>query len=169
MLFVPWRYISDWRCLACGNCCKSYSVVLSFPEWLSLVKNYGVEKTIPSLNRLLIRRRGDGSCLFLYRFSATHFCALQKTKPKACKLWPFKILSKPKYGYPYQAAYRNGDDRFFIYADYNCSGLTYGEPSPEFANHTLREFVEIASGQRRDQTKTTGRIDHIQPYVLPRI
>ena len=85
-------------------------------------------------------------------------------KPKACKLWPFKILSKPKYGYAKEAAYYYGKNKFYVYADSNCSGLTLGRPSWEFANQTVREFVEIAIGIRTKQNKTTANIDLIPPY-----
>jgi len=94
MLFVPWRYIADWKCIACGKRCKAYSVVLSFPEWLKIVKNYGVDKTVSGLNKLFIKRRNDGSCVFLCKLSNTHFCGLQFMKPKACKLWP-KFSTNP--------------------------------------------------------------------------
>jgi Fe-S-cluster containining protein len=165
MLFVPWRYIADWRCVACGKCCKSYSVVLSFPEWLKIVKSYGVDKTVSGLNKLFIKRRTDGSCVFLYRFSNWYLCGLQPRKPKACKLWPFKVLGRPKYGYANDAVYYNGKDRFYVYADSTCSGLLYGKPTEKFAKHTLQEFVEIALGRRMDQIKTTSKIRFLQPYV----
>jgi len=169
MLFVPWRYIADWRCVACGKCCKSYSVILSFPEWLKIVKNYGVGKTVSGLDKLFITRRGDGSCVFLYKLSNMHLCGLQYMKPKACKLWPFKVQSKPKYGYANEAAYYYGGDEFFLYADSTCSGLIYGEPAENFTKYTLQEFVEIALGRRNNQTKTTANIGFLEPYSQFRI
>jgi len=69
MLFVPWQRIADWKCTACGLCCRAYSVVLNFQEWLNIVKNYGVDKTVSGLDKLFIKRRSDGSCIFLYKFS----------------------------------------------------------------------------------------------------
>jgi len=169
MLFVPWRYIADWKCIACGKCCTFYSVVLSFPEWLKIVKNYGVDKTVSGLNKLFIKRRNDGSCVFLYHLSNTYLCGLQQMKPKACKLWPFKVLSKPKYGHVDEAVYYYGGGRFFIYADSNCSGLSYGKPTEKFAKYTLNEFVEIALGRRKDQYKTTADIRFPQIYTGFRI
>jgi len=64
MLFVPWQYIADWKCNACGQCCRAYSVVVNFHEWLKIVKNYGVETTASGLNKIFIKRRSDGSCVF---------------------------------------------------------------------------------------------------------
>lgn len=158
MLFVPWKYIANWECIACGKCCKAYSVVLNFQEWLKIVKNYGIDKTVAGLDKIFLKRRSDGSCIFLNNFSNLYLCGLQQIKPKACKLWPFKIFSKPKYGYANKAAYYYRKNQFFVYADPNCIGLTFGRPTWEFANQTLKEFVEIALGLRSEQCKTTSNI-----------
>jgi Fe-S-cluster containining protein len=169
MQFVPWRYIADWSCISCGKCCKLYSVALNFQEWLNIVKNYGVEQTVFGLNRLYLRRKVDGSCPFLHDFSGMHFCGLQHMKPSACKLWPFKILGYPKYGYTNEAVYECGGNRAFVYSDSGCAGLRYGTPTWEFANYTLREFMEIAMGLRSSQQKTTANIGSLQPYARFRI
>ena len=83
-------------------------------------------------------------------------------KPKACKLWPFKILGKPEYGYASDAAYGYSENQFFVYADSTCSGLRYGKPTLEFANYTLREFIEIALGTRNSQFKTTADLGFVR-------
>lgn len=156
MQFVPWRYIADWRCTSCGMCCKCYSVVLSFPEWLHIVHTYGVEYTASGLTKLFITRRTDGSCAFLSDFPKPSTCELQSTKPRACKIWPFKIQVQPEFGYRNQASYQVGESKLHIYADPACRGLTWGVPTWEFTNSTLREFIEIAMGIRQTQYKTTG-------------
>jgi Fe-S-cluster containining protein len=165
MLFVPWQYIADWRCSACGQCCKAYSVVVNFHEWLKIVKNYGVETTAPGLNKLFIKRRSDGSCFFLYNVSGMYLCGLQQMKPKACKIWPFKIVRAPEFGYVKEAAYDYGENRLFVYADSTCSGLRYGRPTQKFIGYTLKEFIEIALGLRNEQLKTTGDINFLPPYL----
>lgn len=165
MLFVPWQRIADWKCTACGLCCRAYSVVLNFQEWLNIVKNYGVDKTVSGLDKLFIKRRSDGSCIFLYKFSNMYLCGIQHMKPKACKLWPFRVLSKPKFGYADEAAYRYRGNRLYVYADPMCPGIRYGKPTYEFANSTLREFVEIALGVRRTQYKTTADLGFLQLNV----
>lgn len=164
MLFVPWRNIADWKCSMCGECCKAYSVILNFHEWLRIVKNYGAEQTVSGLNKLFIRRKSDGSCVFLYNLSDMHLCGLQQMKPKACKLWPFKVLSKPEFGHANDARYVYGENELFVYADSFCSGLRYGKPTWEFTNHTLKEFIEIALGIRSEQYKTTANLVFLQPY-----
>jgi Fe-S-cluster containining protein len=155
MQFVPWQNIADWRCKGCGYCCKLYMVVINFPEWLNIVKLYGVDTTVTGLDKLYIKRCSDGSCSFLCNKSNRYFCALQNTKPEACKIWPFKILSEPKYGEEKQAAFDYRGTRLYIYADSMCSGLRYGSPSWEFRYTTLKEFAELALGLRNVQYKTT--------------
>jgi Fe-S-cluster containining protein len=140
-------------------------VVLNFQEWLTIIKNYGVETTASGLNKLYIKRKSDGSCSFLYNISNTHLCGLQHMKPKACKLWPFKVLNKPEYGYAKEAAYDYKGSRLFVYADSNCSGLKYGRPTWEFTTYTVKEFIEIALGIRNQQIKSTADLGLLQPYV----
>ncbi|MEM3577980.1 MAG: YkgJ family cysteine cluster protein [Candidatus Bathyarchaeia archaeon] len=158
MLFIPWQYISDWKCNACGLCCKAYSVVLNFQEWLKIVKNYGAGCTVSGLNKLFIKRRSDGSCIFLCELPNMRLCGLQHMKPQACKLWPFKILSRPKFGYANEAVYHYMGNKLFIYADSTCNGIRYGPPTWEFTNQTLKEFVEIGLGVRSQQYKTTANL-----------
>jgi hypothetical protein len=85
-------------------------------------------------------------------------------KPRACQLWPFKILREPKFGYPEEATYLFGDSKVFVYADPMCNGLRFGAPTLEFAGSVLKEFVEIAAGLRSNQFKTTSSIWLSQPY-----
>ena len=169
MRFVPWQNIADWKCIACGYCCKLYSVVLGFPEWLSIVKTFGVEKTVAGLDKLYIKRADDGSCAFLCRFANTYYCGLQNMKPDACKLWPFKVLSEPKYGQAREAAFNYGGRQLFIYADTMCSGLRYGSPKWEFNYQTLREFAELALGTRQTQSKTTCKLGFAPRFQARRL
>ena len=155
MQFVPWQHIADWRCKACGYCCKLYSVALTFPEWLNLTKRFGAETTITGFDRFLIRRLSDGSCSFLCKDTNNYYCALQNTKPEACKTWPFKVLTEPRYGNPKQAVFDYLGTQLFVYGDTTCSGLRLGTPTWDFQHKTLREFTEIAIGIRDTQHKTT--------------
>lgn len=156
MQIVPWSQVGSWRCNACGICCRRYDVVLKLPEWLGIVKKYGVKYTSPNISSFLLRRRADGSCTFLLEAPSATFCSLQHTKPQACKLWPFKILDRPKFGSPNRASYPFGDRRLFIYADAACTGLRFGVPTHDFAYSVLPEFIEIAFGLRRKQFKSTA-------------
>ncbi len=90
---------------------------------------FGVEKTVAGLDKLYIKRTDDGSCTFLCNVGNIYYCGLQNMKPSACKLWPFKVLSEPKYGQARQAVFDYGGTKLFIYADSMCSGLRYGNPT----------------------------------------
>lgn len=165
MQFVPWRYISDWRCTGCGDCCKFYSVVLGFHEWLEIVRRYGVEQTSSGIDKLFIKRKEDGTCTFLNQFLNNNSCGLQYMKPKACQLWPFKVLNQPRLGYAKEASYNYGKNSLFVYADSTCNGLKLGKPTLEFTYLTLREFVEVAVGLCNNQFRTTRRVSMPQRYM----
>ncbi len=162
MQYVPWQNIADWRCKACGYCCKLYSVVLGFKEWLNIAKSFGSQTTVTGLDHLYIKRTSDGSCSFLCNKSKTYFCGLQSIKPEACKIWPFKVLSEPKYGDPHQAAYDYHGMRLYVYGDDICNGLRYGTPTWDFRYTTIKEFAELALGVRQIQFKTTRGNDQKQ-------
>jgi len=155
--FVPWRQIADWRCTSCGSCCRSYSVVLNFPEWLRITQTFGSENTVIGLNKLFIKRSDDGNCAFLCRLGSSYLCALQSMKPKACMIWPFKLLTEPTYGEQKSALFDFAGKSLYIYADNHCNGLTYGSPSWEFSSLTLREFARIALGCFNVQHNSTRK------------
>jgi hypothetical protein len=133
-------------------------VVLDFQEWLRIIKAYGMELTASDLTKLYIKRKNDGACSFLCDFSSPSLCGLQHMKPQACKLWPFKVLGTPKHGYAQQAAYNYCGKTLFVYADSNCRGVKYGNPSWVFANFIIKEFAEIALGFNSRQVKSTANI-----------
>jgi Fe-S-cluster containining protein len=164
MLPVPWRYVESWDCNGCGLCCRGFDVVLDFPEWLNIVKTYGADYTIPGLSRLFLRRKDDGSCIFLQNYCNTCLCSVQNMKPSACKLWPFKISDKPKYGRSKEAEYSLSSVKLYVYVDPTCVGLRFGTPSPEFVSFVLPEFVDLALGQRRKQFYSTARPPSQKPW-----
>jgi len=114
MLPIPWRYVASWNCLACGLCCKGFDVVLDFPEWINIVKSYGVDFTSPGISRFYLKRRSDGTCVFLYNYFGNWLCTLQHMKPMACKLWPFKISDKPRYGRPNVSVYSRNNMKLYV-------------------------------------------------------
>jgi Fe-S-cluster containining protein len=154
--FVPWQQIANWRCVGCGSCCKDYSVVLKFAEWLKIVNTFGTGTTATGFNKLFLKRAEDGSCSFLYHYAGKNLCALQQIKPDACKIWPFKVLAEPMYGEEKHARYVYGCKTLYVYCDSNCSGLRYGSPTWQFSSLILKEFVGIAIGTRRTQHNTTS-------------
>ena len=155
---VPWRNVKSWNCVECGLCCRDYHVVLNFNEWTNIVRNYGVAATIPSVSKLLLGKKVDGTCCFLTCTNDNCFCGLQYMKPLACKIWPFKVHDHPKFDNPNEAVYRYRDRSFFIYVDPACTGLSWGKPTPEFKYKALPEFVDVATGLRRKQLYSTSQI-----------
>ena len=165
MIPVPWRYVKSWGCLACGRCCKGFDVVLGFNEWVNIVRAYGVGTTKPSINKIHIRKKSDGTCVFLYKFFDRWLCGLQDMKPRACKLWPFKIYKNPKYGRPHEALFTRWKKNFFIYVDPLCTGIRWGTPTWEFMHKTLPEFLEIGLGVHKKQHYSTSKIPYHPIYL----
>jgi Fe-S-cluster containining protein len=159
---VSWRNVKSWSCVECGMCCKDYHVVLNFSEWVNIIRNYGVETTIPSVSKLFLGKNSDGTCRFLTCMGDSCFCGLQYMKPLACKIWPFKIFDKPKFGRPDEALYRCRNNDFYVYVDPVCMGLSWGKPAPEFKYRTLPEFIDVAVGLRKHQLHSTSKIQYRQ-------
>jgi len=155
---IPWRRIKSWRCITCGICCKEFDVVLGYKEWADIIRRFGVGAIKPSVTKLCLGKKVDGTCVFLYNSSSSWLCGLQQSKPRACKLWPFKILEQPRYGRDKEAIYRFEDRDYFIYVDPSCQGLVWGIPAKRFMYEILPEFVEIALGTREKQFYSTSRL-----------
>ena len=164
MIFIPWRYVESWNCIACGICCKGYKVVLGFNEWVDIIRRYGVGVTQPGVSKFYLGKKGDGTCIFLTKLYETWLCGLQNMKPKACKLWPFKVLSGPKFGSPNEASYKYRNRNLFVYVDPACIGIRWGKPTQEFTYGTLPELIEIALGLREKQYYSTSRIPYHPRY-----
>lgn len=162
---LPWRYVEDWSCTNCGLCCRGYNVVLNFHEWLNIIKTYGIGAAASSLNRFYIGRKADGSCIFLGKISDKYYCTLQSMKPRACKLWPFKITSKPRFGRGDAARYYYGNKEIYIYIDPFCRGIRWGTPGIRLMYKILPEFVEIALGLREKQVYTTSTLPYNSFYL----
>jgi len=153
---VPWRYVNSWLCNGCGLCCREFEVVLTFKEWLKLVKNYGISVTKAGLNSFYIAKNPEGTCLFLSGSNQVCLCGLQNMKPMACKIWPFKILDQPKYGRGNDALFNYDGRRLFVYIDPFCPGIGWGKPSQEFVYKVVPEFIQIALGLREKQVYSTS-------------
>ena len=167
MMPIPWKYVQDWFCTACGVCCKEYSVVLDFPEWIRIVKNYGVNFTEPGISRFFLKHKNDGTCAFLYSFNGRWLCGLQQQmKPIACKLWPFKVSDRPKFGRPSEALYNYGERKLYVYTDPSCIGLRWGTPCQDFQNVIIPEFIDLALGLKQKQFYSTCPLQHPQARRL---
>lgn len=165
MIPAPWRHVESWSCVLCGRCCKGYEVTLKFNEWANIVRTYGAEYTEPRIDRLCLKKNYDGTCVFLQKFYDRWTCGLQHLKPRACKLWPFKIYREPKYGRPNEASYTRWERRFYVYVDPLCMGIKWGSPTKKFIYKTLPEFVEIGLGLREKQHYSTSDIPYRLTYL----
>ena len=154
---VPWRTVKSWNCIECGMCCRDYHVVLNFNEWITIVRNYGADTTVPTVSKFLLGKNSDGTCRFLANIGNTCHCGLQYMKPLACKIWPFKVSDKPKFGNPKEAHYRYREKDFFVYVDPACTGLIWGNPTSDFKFRTLPEFIDVAVGLRDRQFYSTSK------------
>jgi len=163
---IPWSYVKSWNCTGCGLCCNQYNVVLGFNEWVNIVRTYGVGVTEPGISTFYLRMKGDGTCVFLYKLLDKWLCGLQHMKPRACKLWPFKIHDKPKFGSPNEASYTYGEKKFFVYVDPSCIGIQWGTPAQEFTYKTVPELIEIALGLREKQCYSTADLSNFYPYSV---
>jgi len=157
---IPWQQVKSWNCINCGLCCKDYDVILGYWEWANMIKNFGIGAVKPTVSKLCLGKKVDGTCIFLYNSNGSWLCALQSSKPRACKIWPFKIFEQPKYGGDKEAVCRIGGRNLFVYVDPYCSGLLWGTPTRRFAYETLPEFVELALGAREKQLYSTCRIGY---------
>jgi len=143
-------------------------VVLGFNEWVDIIRKYGVGVTQPSVSKFYLGKKDDGTCIFLTKFYDTWLCGLQDMKPKACKLWPFKVLSRPGFGRPNEAGYKYRDRDFFVYVDPACIGIRWGPPTQGLTHKTIPELVEIALGLREKQLYSTSRIPYRLQYFRTR-
>lgn len=154
---VPWQRIKSWNCINCGICCKEYDVVLGYFEWAEVIKKFGIGAIKPTVTRLCLGKKGDDTCVFLYNYYGSWLCGLQANKPRACKLWPFKVHEQPRFGKDKEAIYQCGNRDLYVYVDPSCLGLKYGTPTWGFVNEILPEFIEIALGRRQSQFYSTCR------------
>mgnify|MGYP000135474052 CR=1 FL=1 len=155
---VPWRLVHDWKCQACGECCRRYVVELTPHEYARITQAYGYSRVKTSMGKLFLRRGPDGTCLFLYRLGDRALCGLQPIKPKACKLWPFQVFEQPPLTHPELSLYRYGRKEFHVFVVPECKGLIYGEPSPRLKEKILPEILEIKLGLRDRQLYSTSQL-----------
>jgi len=139
-------------------------VVLRLNEWVEIVGAFGAWVTEPRVDGPSLRKGPDGTCVFLYRFFDHWLCGLQSMKPRACKLWPFRIYWQPKHGRPKEASYTLGERQLYVYVDPLCVGIQWGTPTPGFVHRTLPEFVEVGLGFQEKQHYSTSQMPYAPRY-----
>jgi Fe-S-cluster containining protein len=156
---LPWSLLHDWKCYACGDCCRRYLVELKSWEWAKIVRSYGYFSTlISSGGKIYLKRRPDNSCIFLYNAGRNSLCGLQEMKPQACKLWPFQVYENPVFGHVELSRYECSKGVFYIYVVPDCIGLSWGIPSKHLREILLPEIVDIKLGLRVRQKHSTSKL-----------
>jgi len=152
---VPWGRIRSWSCTTCGQCCQ-LQVQLTTSEWLNLTRKYGYNIASQQTEGIFISKTIDGWCPFLFREGQCS-CGLQKTKPLACRLWPFRISDYPRYGMREESCFYHRGRVFYVYGIPFCRGFRYGTPTEYFTKNVLPEFIDIRLGLQPSQIFTTAR------------
>ena len=125
-------------------------------EWLELTRMYGYAIAEGNIGGFYLRKTIYEKCPFLLSGPAGFTCGLQNKKPLACKLWPFRVLSKPKYGCAEEAAFNYLQKKFYIYTIPNCPGIKWGRPVKWFVDKTLPELVGLRFGLQQQQRFSTS-------------
>ena len=163
---VPWRCISSWRCIGCSKCCVDYIVNIKFEDWMQITKQYGFGLAIQGLTEFYLKKGTDGRCIFQYKLPGSNWlCGIQHIKPRACKLWPFMIKSRPVYGREKEAIYTLDGKTYYVYLNANCSGISWGNPSKEFIHKIVPKFIQLSFRTIKRQVNSTSR----SPFIPQRI
>ncbi|MCJ7634646.1 YkgJ family cysteine cluster protein [Candidatus Bathyarchaeota archaeon] len=161
MNIIPWGRVHNWSCIRCSECCQ-LKVQITTAEWLGLTRTFGYNIISQETDGFFLNKALDGWCPFLFK-SNPPSCGLQKTKPLACELWPFRISEYPRYGMEEEANFHHRGRVFYIYAIPYCRGFRYGTPTEHFTKNVLPEFVDVRLGLKRSQVFSTGNY-HSQRY-----
>ncbi|MFH0897376.1 MAG: YkgJ family cysteine cluster protein [Candidatus Bathyarchaeota archaeon] len=154
---LPWRSVSSWMCLRCGECC-GLIVQLTVREWLEITRSYGNSIVFQGIDGFFLRRTVDERCPFILSGSDGWLCGLQYSKPLTCKIWPFRILTEPIYGEGNEAFFDYRNRRFYIYAIPHCPGITWGHPTERLIKRVLPEFIDVRFGFKGTRHFSTSRL-----------
>jgi len=154
-----------FRCVLCGECCRVYWVPVTLGdirriaevsgldpgEFLSL---FPVEHAEPwdvprfflridgSLRQfyLVLRKRGDGSCIFLLNNGGKATCAIHRARPMSCRFYPF--------------VYKKSGDLVEFHVNFEaigfCPGLGFGRPQSfvDEARYVVEHGKELEETRR---------------------
>ncbi len=126
-------------------------------EYARILSRYGQGVVEVGLGKVYLRHGFEDRCIFQQPIMGRWACAIQSIKPLACKLFPFRVLSRPIYGRGDGSEYRYRGRSFYIYLDSNCEGIIVGRPSERFYGQVLPEVLELGLGMRWKQRLTTSK------------
>jgi len=154
---IPWSEVSSWACKACGKCCLGYRVPLKPDEYARVAKMYGFNVVDYGLGKIYLKHGQGNRCIFQRPSQGRWICSLQGIKPMACRLFPFRLHSKPVYSRGDRSEYHFGGRKYHIYLDPDCSGVNPGKPSARFVNSIIPEILRSGMGARFKQKYTTSK------------
>ncbi|MCW4049579.1 MAG: YkgJ family cysteine cluster protein [Candidatus Bathyarchaeota archaeon] len=160
---IPWTEVNNWSCIACGNCCLGYRVPLKMDEMVKVNAMYGPTVLEYGMGKAYLRNQRNGRCVFQRPLMNRWICTLQGTKPTACRLFPFRIHSKPIYKRGDQAGINLKGKIMYLYMDPDCQGIIHGQPSDRFRNQIVPEIISMGMGLQVKQKYTTSRSIHWRP------
>jgi len=124
--YAPWRKVSSWACVRCGDCCKRFLVVLTPSEALNLARKYELPMVARGA-KYLMPCKADGSCLFLVEEGGVATCAIYFERPFVCRMYPFHVSRRDGGGK--EALYVDHDGtELYVYVDVTCRGVGSGTP-----------------------------------------
>ena len=126
---IPWEEVHSWFCNACGRCCQGFRVPLKMDEYVKIASRFGYNTVEFGLGKVYLQRDLNGRCVFQRYWGGKELCTLQAMKPLACKLYPFRVLRKPKYPGGNGAYYNYRGVDLYIYLDSHCPGIRLGNPA----------------------------------------
>jgi Fe-S-cluster containining protein len=145
---VPWAKVKLWACIGCGDCCR-FSVTLSRTELRFFIQNNHSRYLQCVGSKVILIKTETGRCVF----QSGSRCLIQNFKPLACKLWPFRLFSKPCWlGDPKLAEYNYQSKRYYVYVDARCPGIGLGSPT----ELVVSEVVKIAKAEKISQKYSTS-------------
>jgi len=154
--YLPWRRVGSWHCLACGECCRKFTVILTTYEYALLTNLFGQRVVELNSRGDPCLRRVQGVCVFQ---SSEGLCRLQPLglKPLACKVWPFKVVEVKNIGEAGEAdLFIHGGRAYRVYVHSSCNGIGHG--SREELVEAIKEVIEIKRNPHRPQLYSTARV-----------
>ncbi len=132
-------------------------------EMVMVSNQYGPNVLEYGLGKAYLRNQSNGRCVFQRPLMGRWICTLQGTKPTACRLFPFRLHSKPIYKGGDNARVQIGDKTYYLYMDPDCQGIVLGQPTERFRNEIVPEIVRIGMGLPVKQRYTTSKSIHWRP------
>jgi len=125
--YVPWRQVSSWACIRCGECCRRFLVTLTPGEAMNLARKYGIPMVARGV-KYIMPCKADGSCLFLEEEDGVAVCTIYFERPYVCRMYPFHV-SRRDLGGGDDALYVDRDGlKLYVYVDVTCRGVGRGRP-----------------------------------------